>query len=229
MNIRKIKFKIWLFSIVVLSVLTSSTTITGEPIESARFPSLISSLKIDANLTFCMERVPLEIRDVRERLEKDLMLSLWDRPQVILWLKRSHRYLPHIEQTLKEGGLPDDLKYVAIAESALRPHVGSRKGAMGFWQFMVGTGRKYGLVINRRIDERRNIFASTKAVVQYFKDLYDDFGSWTLAVAAFNMGEDGLMAEILEQGINDYYKLYLSLETQRYLFRILSIKMIFTD
>jgi membrane-bound lytic murein transglycosylase D len=228
MNVKKIKFKMWLFSFVVLTVLTLSTTISGEPIESARFPSLISSLNIDANLAFCRERVPLEIRDVRERLEKELMLSLWDRPQVILWLKRAHRYLPHIEQTLKEGGLPDELKYVAIAESALRPHVGSKKGAMGFWQFIAGTGRKYGLVINRRIDERRNIFASTGAVVRYFKDLHDTFGSWTLAAAAFNMGENGLTAEILEQRTNDYYNLYLSLETRRYVFRILSIKMIFT-
>jgi hypothetical protein len=228
MNVKKIKFKMWLFSFVVLTVLTLSTTISGEPIESARFPSLISSLNIDANLAFCRERVPLEIRDVRERLEKELMLSLWDRPQVILWLKRAHRYLPHIEQTLKEGGLPDELKYVAIAESALRPHVGSKKGAMGFWQFIAGTGRKYGLVINRRIDERRNIFASTRAMVRYFKDLHDAFGSWTLAAAAFNMGENGLTAEILEQRTNDYYNLYLSLETRRYVFRILSIKMIFT-
>jgi len=228
MNAKQIKFKMRFFSFVVLMVLMLSTTISGQPIESTHFPSLISSLDLDANLDFCGERVPLEIRDVRERLEKEIMLSLWDRPQVILWLKRSHRYLPHIEQTLKEGGLPDELKYVAVAESALRPHVGSKKGAIGFWQFMVETGRKYGLVINRRIDERRNIFASTRAVTRYFKDLYDAFGSWTLAAAAFNMGEDGLMAEILEQRTNDYYKLYLSLETRRYVFRILSVKMVFT-
>jgi hypothetical protein len=125
--------------------------------------------------------------------------------------------------------MPDDLKYVAIAESALRPHAGSKKGAIGFWQFMKSTGQKYGLVINERIDERRNIFASTEAVIRCLKHLHETFGSWTLAAAAYNMGEDGLMAEIGEQGNNNYYHLYLPLETQRFLFRILSVKLIFFD
>ena len=201
----------------------------GEPLKPAHFPSLVSSLKITTPLEFCAERVPTEIQEIRERLEKELLLSLWDRPQIILWLKRSRRYLPDIEEMLRKSGMPEDLKYVAVAESALRPHAGSKKGAVGFWQFMQSTGRKYGLVINERIDERRNIFASTGAVVRCFKHLHETFGSWTLAVAAYNMGEDGLMAEILEQGNNNYYQLYLPLETQRFLFRILSVKLIFSD
>ncbi len=192
-------------------------------------PLLISSLKIDTPLELCAERVPLEIQEVKERLEKELLLTLWDRPQVILWLKRSRRYLPYIEDMLKKNGMPADLKYIALAESALRPHAGSPKGAMGFWQFMQNTGRQYGLAIDSRIDERRNIFASTQAAVRYFKDLYKEFGSWTLVAAAFNMGEVGLADEIREQGIRDYYHLYLPIETQRYVLRIISIKLIFSD
>jgi len=192
-------------------------------------PPLISSLKIDTPLDLCDEPVPLEIQEVRERLEKELLLTLWDRPQVILWLKRSRRYLPYIEEMLQKNGIPGDLKYIALAESALRPHAGSPKGAMGFWQFMQDTGRQYGLAINSRIDERRNIFASTQAAIKYFKDLYKQFGSWTLAAAAYNMGGDALADEIQEQGIKDYYRLYLPIETQRYVFRILSIKLIFSD
>jgi membrane-bound lytic murein transglycosylase D len=205
------------------------SNIHAEPLKPAHFPSLLSSLRIATQLEFCGERAPLEIQEVRERLEKELMLSLWDRPQVILWLKRSRRYLPQIEKMLTKSGMPDDLKYVAIAESALRPHAASKKGAIGFWQFTEYTGRKYGLVINERVDERRNIFASTGAVIRYFTVLHETFGSWTLAVAAYNMGEGGLMAEILEQATNDYYQLYLPLETQRYVFRILSAKLIFSD
>ncbi|MGD9074686.1 MAG: transglycosylase SLT domain-containing protein, partial [Desulfobacteraceae bacterium] len=181
------------------------------------------------DIELCGERVPVENQEVRERFEKELLLSLWDRPQVILWLKRSRRYMPTIEQMLKENGLPEDLKYVAVAESALRPHVRSGRGARGFWQFMAGTGKKYGLVINRRIDERRNLFASSRAAIQYFKDLHKTFGSWTLAIAAFNMGEEGLMTEMMEQDTDNYYALYLPLETQRFVFRILSVKMIFSD
>lgn len=201
----------------------------GASLESAKFPSLISTLNAIDRLTLCGEKVPLKTREVRERFEKELLLTVWDRPQVVLWLKRSRRFLPHIEKELKEKNLPDDLKYVAVVESALRPHAGSQKGAVGFWQFLVATGRKYGLVINERIDERRNLFFSTRAAIRYFNDLYEMLGSWTLAVAAFNMGEQGLKAEILAQKTKDYYQLYLPLETQRYISRILAVKLIFSD
>ncbi|NNF98582.1 MAG: transglycosylase SLT domain-containing protein [Desulfobacteraceae bacterium] len=181
------------------------------------------------SVTFCDEPVPMADQQVKERFEKEMMLSLWDRPQVILWLKRSARYMNVIERVLTEDQLPADLKYVAIAESALRPHVGSRKGAIGFWQLLPETGRKYGLTINDRIDDRRNIYASTRAAATYLKTLHAKFKSWALAVAAYNMGEQGLMAEMMEQGVDNYYDLYLPLETQRFVFRIISAKLILSD
>lgn len=201
----------------------------GESAKSPSDPSLISSLTVNTSLEFCGEQVPLDEQEVRERFEKEFLLALWDKPQVILWLKRSRRYLPYIEEMLQKNDMPDDLKYVAVAESALRPHASSHKGALGFWQFIQHTGRQYGLVVNSRIDERRNLFASTQAAIRYFQDLHKIFGSWTLAAAAYNMGENGLADEIEEQGAADYYYLYLPLETQRYIFRILSIKLIFAD
>ena len=225
-----LKLTKWIFYFLLCQVLlfcSSALGATSEPVIPSE--SLISSLSLAAPHAFCGETVPMDNREVKERFEKEFLLSLWNRPQVVLWLKRSKRYLPYIEKMLKENGLPDDLKYVAVAESALRPHAGSKKGAMGFWQFMRQTGRKHGLTINSRIDERRNLFASTGAAIRYFKDLHEEFGSWTLAAAAYNMGEKGLMSEILEQQIDDYYQLYLPLETQRFLFRILSIKIILSE
>lgn len=219
----------WKSLLLLAAVIFSFSKVHADPFEPPGFPSLITSLKLATALEFCGEEVPIREQQVRERLEKELLLSLWNRPQVILWLKRSRRYLPPIEEVLRNEGMPDDLKYVAIAESALRPHAHSRKGAVGFWQFMRYTGQKYGLVINGRIDERRNIFASTRAAISYLKDLHEIFGSWALAAAAYNMGEEGLMSEILEQGNNDYYHLYLPLETQRYIFRIIAIKLILED
>ena len=220
------KLKSFLFSIVgILFVATAQ----GHSLEAPSFPSLISSVRLEGPLDFCGERVPLEIQEVRERLEKELLLSLWDRPQVVLWLKRSRRYFPIIEGLLKDGGLPNDLKYVAIAESALRPHAGSKKGAVGFWQFMRDTGKKHGLTIDRYVDERRNLFASTRAAIRYFRFLRDTLGSWTIAAAAYNLGEEGIRAEMLEQETDDYYRLYLPLETQRFVFRILSAKMIMSN
>jgi len=190
--------------------------------------SLMSFLRVARLPDFCGEPVPMENPEVRERFEREFLLSAWNEPQVILWLKRSKRYFSIIEPMLKSAGLPDDLKYVAVAESALRCHAGSSQGAVGFWQFMPSTGRKYGLTIDSRKDERRNIFRSTEAAITYFKELRGEFGSWTLAAAAYNMGEQGLMTEILEQRTDNYYELYLPLETQGFLFRILAVKLIMT-
>lgn len=217
----------------LLLIILSGTGISGaqelKTQQPADWPSLMTDIKITQALNFCGEPVALDDQEVRERLEKELLLIIWDRPQVALWIKRSPRYLPIIEKMLRENDMPDDLKYVAIIESALRPHAGSRKGAIGFWQFLNSTGQKYGLRINAEIDERRNIFASTLAAIKYFKELYAMLGSWTLSAAAYNMGELGLQSEMVTQKSKDYYRLYLPLETQRYVFRIIATKLILSD
>jgi len=191
--------------------------------------SLINALKISEPLTFCNEPVPLSDPDVKERLERELLVSLDNSDDVILWLKRANRYFPHIEKVLKNNSLPDDLKYIVIAESSLKPLATSNKGAVGFWQFIENTGVKYGMKINNDIDERRNFFTSTEAATTYLKDLYTLFGSWTLAAAAYNMGEEGLKTEMLVQKVDNYYQLYLNQETQRYVFRILAAKIILSN
>lgn len=199
---------------------------TDSPLPAAQIPSLLSAVRKAHQLTFCGEPVSLDNQETRERFEKELLLILWNRPQVILWIKRSARYFPVIEAILKKNGLPDDLKYVAVMESALQPTIRSHKGAVGYWQFIKSTGKKYGLRIDKKIDERRNLFTATQAAAAYFKDLHALFGNWTLSAAAYNMGEQGLQAEILTQQSDNYYELYLPLETQRYIFRILAAKLI---
>lgn len=220
-------FRLLVLGCLMIGLIFSGSTLASD--KEGAIPPLLGGLHMEQALSFCGEDVPLEDPEVRERMEKELLLSLWDRDQAVLWLKRSTRYLPMIETMLSRSGLPDDLKYVALAESALRPHVGSPKGAIGFWQFMPETGRLYGLAVNDLIDQRRNLIASTKAAVSYFTKLYEKFGSWSLAAAAFNMGEEGLQAEILAQNVRNFYRLYLPLETQRYLFRVLSAKLILTQ
>ena len=218
----------WFIIFVMIAGFLFGEVAEAKTIEPARIPALMASLEIPPGQNFCGEPVPMSNPDVRQWFEREVLLALWNRPQVILWLKRAGRYLPHMEKLLKKNGLPDDLKYVAIAESALRPHAGSSRGAIGFWQFVRPTGRKYGLIIDDRIDERRNPFASTRAAIRYFKSLHRELGSWTLAAAAYNMGEKGLLGEILAQDTMNYYDLYLPLETQHFLFRILAIKLIFS-
>ncbi|SLM28567.1 Predicted membrane-bound peptidoglycan-binding family protein [Desulfamplus magnetovallimortis] len=189
-------------------------------------PSLFKSTRYSGSLNLCGEKIPVHIHDVRERLEKEMLLALWDRAQVILWIKRASQYFPHMERILKEEGLPDELKYVAVIESGLRANAGSSKGAVGFWQFIPDTARRFGLRVDSSIDERRNLFKSTRAACAYLKKLYGQFNSWALAMAAYNMGESGLSNEISFQEINDYYQLYLYLETQRYVFKVIAAREI---
>jgi hypothetical protein len=194
--------------------------------ELETIPALLALLRFDTPPDFCGEPVPLDDPDVRERLEKELLLMAWDRPQVILWLKRGSRIMPHIETILRREGLPEDLKYLAVAESALRADIGSPKGAMGYWQFIKPTGQRYGLAVDTETDERRELLKATLAAARYLKDLHGLFGSWTLAAAAYNMGEEGLKNEIALQELQDFYRLYLPQETQRYLLRIVAAKLI---
>ena len=193
------------------------------------FPSLMQSIQFDNNIEYCNVKIALDNQDVKERFEKELLLALWNRPQVILWIKRAAKYFPHIENILKQYELPLDLKYVPLIESALRPHARSSKGATGYWQFMKPTGKNYGLRIDLTVDERRNLFKSTHAACKYIKDLKEQFGSYLLAMAAYNMGEFGLQKEIKVQQNNDFFSLYLPLQTQRYIFKLAAAKLIFEN
>ena len=197
--------------------------------DPSRFPSLISAVRLTGPIDLCGERVPIDEPEVRERLEKELLLSVWNRAQIVLWLKRSGRYMPYIEKMLRENGLPDDLKYAAVVESSLLPHIGSHAGAVGYWQFIRSTAVRYGLKVDRDFDDRRNIFSSTLAAIRYFQKLHAEFNSWTLSVAAYNMGEAGLRRRIKSQGTDNFYHLYLPQETQRHILKIVAVKLILSN
>lgn len=179
--------------------------------------------------TLCGETVPLGERWIWERMDREFTLNVNDRGQIYLWLKRSQRYFPFIEARLKEKGLPDDLKYLMVAESSILSRAVSNKGAAGFWQFMEKTGKRFNLQKKSHIDERYDLAKATEAAMAYLKLLYDLFGKWTLAMAAYNCGEERVREEISQQGENDYFRLALPQETERYIFRILSAKLILGD
>jgi membrane-bound lytic murein transglycosylase D len=181
------------------------------------------------NLTLCGETVPLQQRKIWEMMDREFTLAVYDRAQVLLLLKRSARFFPYIESQLKARGLPDDLKYLMVAESAMRPAVFSNKGAAGHWQFMEKTGKRFNLRKNSHIDERLDLAKSTEAALSYLKVLHTLFGKWSLAMAAYNCGEERVKEEISQQGETDYYRLDLPQETERYLFRILAAKVILSD
>lgn len=183
---------------------------------------------IPAELDFAGEKVPLGTGDVLERLEREIYVNAYWESNMILLMKRSAKYLPDIERMLKENGIPDDFKYLAIAESGLM-NVGSPAGARGFWQILESTGKEYGLEISKHVDERYHLEKSTAVASAYFKKAHAKFGDWTAVAASYNMGQTGFAKRQEEQLHRDYYEMYLNDETSRYLFRILAFKVIFEN
>jgi hypothetical protein len=183
------------------------------------------SLPIPESVTFAGQKISLKEFDVRERFDRELLTNVYWQSQTILLLKRANRFFPTIERILKEEGMPDDLKYVALIESGLM-NVVSPAGAAGFWQFMDKTGKQYGLTINSEVDERYHLEKATYAACKYFKESYAVFNDWGLVAASYNMGIEGLRRQLKNQSGNSYYDLYLNTETSRYVFRILAIKEI---
>lgn len=179
-------------------------------------------------LTFAGEKVPLEIEDVRERLEREIYVNAYWQSNMILLMKRSSKFLPEIEKMLKQSGIPDDFKYLAMAESALM-NVASPAGAKGFWQIMESTGKEYGLEISKDVDERYHLEKATLAASKYLNKAHARFGDWTAVAASYNMGQAGFSRRQADQFAKNYYDLYLNDETSRYLFRILSFKVIFEN
>ncbi|MBR5644629.1 MAG: lytic transglycosylase domain-containing protein [Salinivirgaceae bacterium] len=177
------------------------------------------------NLTFMGEPVPIHNFDTRESLDRELQVNRLWHSQTILMLKRAHRYFPVIEPILKANDVPDDLKYIAVIESSLM-NVVSPSGAKGFWQFLGGTAKDFGLEVNDEVDERYNLEKSTIAAIAYFKRMKDKFGSWTMAAASYNIGGNGLAKFAGQQKSNNYYDLVLGEEAGRYVFRAIAIKQI---
>jgi len=186
------------------------------------------ALPIPKYIDFCGDVVPVDRLDVRESLDRELLVNTYWHSQTFLFFKRANRYFPVIEPILSAHKVPDDFKYLALIESGFA-NVVSPAGASGFWQFMKATAQRYDLVINDEVDERYNLEKATKAACQYLLNSYRLFNSWTLAAAAYNMGDNGLRNQLNRQNVTDYYDLHLNQETARYVFRILAIKAIFEN
>ncbi|MDL2262382.1 lytic transglycosylase domain-containing protein [Bacteroidales bacterium OttesenSCG-928-I21] len=183
---------------------------------------------IPEELTFCGEKVPLENFDVHESLDFEIIANTYRHSSTLLYIKRANRYFPEIEKILKANNIPDDMKYLCVAESGLSNAI-SPSGATGFWQIMKATGEEYKLTINKSIDERYNQAKSLSVAIKYLKSAYKKFGSWTLAAASYNMGQGGLKKNIDHQRINSYWDLHLNTETARYVYRILALKLIMSQ
>lgn len=191
-------------------------------------PYKVVSIPTPTELTFAGESVPLKIMDVKEKLDRELHVNSYWHSNTFLNLKRASRWFPVIEPILKENGIPDDFKYLAVIESGLTNAV-SPAGATGYWQFMKETGKSYGLEINSEIDERYHIEKATKAACDYLSDAYMLYGSWSLVAASYNMGMGGVNKQLERQKVDSYWDLLLNQETGRYVYRIMAVKEVLNN
>lgn len=184
--------------------------------------------ELPESIDFAGETVPLDRWEVRERLDRDLLVNTYLHGTTLYSIKLANRVFPVIEERLRANGVPEDFKFLCVAESQLQNLI-SPAGAVGYWQFLKDTGIRYGLEINGEVDERYHLEKSTDAACRYLKDAYQKFGSWTAAAASYNCGTAGYNRYSSYQQTRDYYDLLLPEETNRYIFRILALKYLLSD
>ncbi|MCU7547699.1 lytic transglycosylase domain-containing protein [Chitinophagaceae bacterium LB-8] len=180
--------------------------------------------QLPKRISFAGEKVPIQRWDVKERFDRELLFNSYSQANILYILKLANRYFPVIEERLKANGVPDDFKYMAVAESNLQSGARSRSGAIGFWQFMSDTAPEYNMPVNNQVDFRYDVVRSTDAACKYLKQAYVKLGSWTAAAASYNCGQNGYSSQAAYQKTNNYYDLLLPEETNRYIFRILTFK-----
>ena len=216
---------------IVSTVIICSAINTEKEVESKieipnHYNNTIASPYMAPKVSFAGEEVPLNVYWVRENLEHELIIISYQHSKTLHTFKRSPRFFPIIEKILKEEGVPEDFKYLCVAESNLENVVSPAKAA-GYWQFLAATAKSYGLVVNEEVDERYDLEKSTRAACKYLKGSKARLGSWALAAAAYNMGEAGVSKQITAQSTQNYWDLFLNQETARYLYRIIAYKMVF--
>lgn len=210
-----------IFTMLIFLSYTSNTSTLSKFFD---LPQQIKAVNLDRTFEFAGEPVPVN-EDTRERLDRELSVNAYWQSTTLLNLKMSNKHFPVVEKILIENGIPEDFKYLAVAESGLR-NLTSSASAKGYWQFMKLAATEMGLEISDDVDERMHIEKSTKAACNYIKQLYKRFGSWSNVAGAYNVGPTSFARTLSEQKENSYYDININDETSRYLFRIIAIKEI---
>jgi len=188
----------------------------------------VLDLSIPANLNFCDEKIPQNNYEIKDDLKREFFNSSYWKTNSVGFFKKAQRWFPVIEPILKEEGVPDDFKYLAVIESHLS-NSSSPAGAAGFWQLLPGSARNYGLEVNSCVDERYNVEMATHAACRHIKDAYKIFKNWTLSAAAYNLGIGGIISALRRQKTDNYFDLLLNRETGSFVYRILAYKTLFSS
>jgi membrane-bound lytic murein transglycosylase D len=196
------------------------------PVSETFQPFVAISYDLPESISFAGEPAPLQVPDVRERLDRELQVNIYLQSSTLFLLKRANRWLPRMTEILKAHNIPEDFKYLPLIESGLVNGV-SPKEAVGYWQIREASGKELGLEITKEVDERYDPIKSTEAACKYLKKAYEKFGNWTNVAASYNRGVAGISSDLKDQQVDTYYDAHLNDETARYVFRILAIKEIF--
>lgn len=196
--------------------------------EISQVEQVVKVPAIPRSLSFAGETVPLNYFDVKEAIQRELMVISYWHASITYIIQLNNRYKDEIKSILKEEGLHEDFYYLCIAESGLQPVI-SPANAGGYWQFLAGTAKEYKLVVDEEVDERYNIEKSTRAAAAYFKKAYAEFGTWTLAAASFNIGMSNVRYRMKIQSLRNYYDMQFPEETARYVYRALAFKILLED
>lgn len=210
-------------------LLGNSSLNPDEQSVKSEVPYCVTSPSVPDKVTFAGEEIDLQRYDLRERMDREQMAFTYMHSTTLLTIKRANRYFPIIEPILKENGIPDDFKYLAVIESNLSTLARSPAGACGMWQFLQSTGREFGLEVNTNIDERYHIEKATRAVCKYLKSAYNKYNDWLSVAAAFNGGIGRISTELSKQLADQATDLWLVEETSRYMFRLLAAKVIISN
>lgn len=202
---------------------------SGNQLPDSLGTHLFTPVKLPEKLKFAGEEVPMEYFDVRESLDRELLSTVYFHSQTIRYIKNMPRYFSIIEPILKANNIPDDFKYLCVAESGFDVRALSPAKAAGFWQLIESTAKENGLEINAEVDERYHIEKATEVACRMFNSAYKKYGSWALVAASYNGGRAGLDQKIAAQKVKSYYDLLFVEETTRYVFRILALKLVMED
>lgn len=220
--------KLLLPLLVLLTVISCSASAPGA-VTSGDAVGGVYIAELPKSLDFAEEKVPLELPYVREAVEREMLTTMCMHTRTMLTLRYTSRYFPIIEPILKKNGVPDDFKYLCLAESGLDVNAMSGAKAAGVWQFVPSAAKTYGLETGENVDLRYNVEMATEAACRYLKQAYARFGSWTMAAASYNAGQAGVDRRANTQGVDNYWDLFLPEETMRYVPRIISFKLLLAD
>ncbi len=204
----------------------SSAPASSSADDGDKVPANAFFAEVPSSLSFAGEEVPLHYPDIKEALQREISVTMYMHSSTLRTLRAMKRYFAVIEPILKEAGVPEDFKYLAMAESGMNPEAISHAGAAGLWQFMKSAAKDHKIETGDNTDMRYDVETSTRAAAKYLKNSYKRFGNWTMAAASYNLGPAGVSRRMKTQGVDNYYDLYLPQETMRYVHRILALKIV---